>query len=228
MFEVYRAKSPDEQKFVDKHVTIKHQDRNEVNGKANGDDVFKATNVKTVDRKNTRHGYNVGDDEKVYEENEFVNEELFDEGMFGGLFTKNKSKATIRNTKDIPNGEKPFQKMTGQATHKAAPVPRDKNGDTLYQKIQKSRENREKITKEDIINRAIDKYMPEVADIKPLSMEQRLSNKLDGISESHTALLFSLFTNLNEDNQLKMIEACEDMEGINQIIDFAIENNRGE
>ena len=59
-------------------------------------------------------------------------------------------------------------------------------------------------------------------------MEQRLANKLDGISESHTALLFSLFTNLNEDNQLKMIEACEDMEGINQIIDFAIENNRGE
>jgi len=273
MFEVYRAKSPDEQKFVDKHVTIKHKDRNEVNGKANGDDVFKATNIKAVERKG-RHGYNVGDDEKVYEENEFVNEELFDEGMFGGLFPKKpKVTTTVRNVKDIPDGEKPFQKATGQGTRKEQPVPRDENGDTLYQRVQKSRgmkeeaeeideankENkvkknvytgkvgqklarergsamysdakkagREILRKEDIINRAIEKYMPEVADIKPLTMEQRLANKLDGISESHTALLFSLFTNLNEDNQLKMIEACEDMEGINQIIDFAIENNRGE
>ena len=63
MFEVYRPKSPDEQKFVDKHVTVKHKDRNEVNGKANGDDVFKATNIKTIDREKTRHGYDVGADE---------------------------------------------------------------------------------------------------------------------------------------------------------------------
>jgi len=227
MFEVYRAKSPEEQNFVDKHVTIKHKDRNEVNGKANGDDVFKATNIKAVERKG-RHGYNVGDDEKVYEENEFVNEELFDEGMFGGLFPKKpKVTTTVRNVKDIPDGEKPFQKMTGQGTRKEQPVSRDANGDTLYQRVQKARDKKQ-MTKEDIINRTIEKYMPEVADIKALTMEQRLANKLDGISESHTALLFSLFTNLNEDNQLKMIEACEDMEGINQIIDFAIENNRGE
>lgn len=61
--EVYKPKSPDEQKFVDKHVTIKHKDRN-----GNGDDVFKATNIKTVERKKERHGYDVGEDEKVYEE----------------------------------------------------------------------------------------------------------------------------------------------------------------
>lgn len=61
--EVYRPKSPDEQKFVDKHVTVKHKDRN-----GNGDDVFNATNVKTDNRKETRHGYDSGEDEKVYEE----------------------------------------------------------------------------------------------------------------------------------------------------------------
>lgn len=66
--EVYKPKSPDEQKFVDKHVTIKHKDRNEVNGKANEDDVFNASNVKPVDRKANRQGYDVGEDEKVYEE----------------------------------------------------------------------------------------------------------------------------------------------------------------
>ncbi len=61
--EVYKPKSPDEQKFVDKHVVIKHKDRN-----GNGDDVFKATNIKINKRKEERHGYDVGEDEKVYEE----------------------------------------------------------------------------------------------------------------------------------------------------------------
>lgn len=63
--EVYKPKSPDEQKFVDKHVTIKHKDRN-----GNGDDVFTASNIKTAKRKEERHGYDVGEDEKVYEETE--------------------------------------------------------------------------------------------------------------------------------------------------------------
>ena len=66
--EVYEPKAPDEKKFKDKHVTIKFKDRNEVGGKENGDDVFNASNVKTVARKDNRQGYNVGEDEKVYEE----------------------------------------------------------------------------------------------------------------------------------------------------------------
>lgn len=60
--EVYKPKSPDEQKFVDKHVTIKHKDRD-----GNGDDVFTASNIKTAKRKEERHGYDSGEDEKVYE-----------------------------------------------------------------------------------------------------------------------------------------------------------------
>lgn len=72
--EVYKPKSPDEQKFVDKHVTIKHKDRN-----GNGDDVFKASNIKTVKRKEERHGYDIGDDEKVYEETDL--NDLLDEAL---------------------------------------------------------------------------------------------------------------------------------------------------
>jgi hypothetical protein len=56
------VKNPDEQKFIDKHVTAKTQDRN-----GNGDDVFNAANVKKADRKKERHGYEPGEDEKVYE-----------------------------------------------------------------------------------------------------------------------------------------------------------------
>lgn len=63
ILEVYEPKSPDEKRFKDKHVTVKTKDRN-----GNGDDVFQATNVKSVDRSKEGHGFNPGDDEKVYEE----------------------------------------------------------------------------------------------------------------------------------------------------------------
>ena len=62
ILEVYEPKSPDEKRFKDKHITAKTKDRN-----GNGDDVFQATNVKAVDRNKEGHGYNPGDDEKVYE-----------------------------------------------------------------------------------------------------------------------------------------------------------------
>jgi len=71
MLEVYEPKAADEKKFKDKHITAKTAD---VNG--NKDDVFAGTNVKTVDRKKERHGYDVGQDEKVYEEVEQVEEKL--------------------------------------------------------------------------------------------------------------------------------------------------------
>jgi hypothetical protein len=63
IFEVYEPKSPDEKRFKDKHITVKTKDRN-----GNGDDVFQAKNIKTIDRTKESHGYNPGDDEKVYEE----------------------------------------------------------------------------------------------------------------------------------------------------------------
>ena len=58
-----KVKNPDEQKFVDKHVVAKHSDRN-----GNDDEVFNGSKVKMDDRRKTRHGYNPGEDEKVYEE----------------------------------------------------------------------------------------------------------------------------------------------------------------
>jgi hypothetical protein len=62
ILEVYEPKSPDEKRFKDKHITAKTKDRN-----GNDDDVFQATNVKKIDRNKEGHGYNPGDDEKVYE-----------------------------------------------------------------------------------------------------------------------------------------------------------------
>ena len=57
-----KVKSPDEQKFVDKHVRVTTAEP-----AGNGDEVFKASKIKTIERKQGRKGYNPGEDEKVYE-----------------------------------------------------------------------------------------------------------------------------------------------------------------
>lgn len=61
----------DTKKFIDKHVVTKHPD---VAG--NGDDVFNATNVKTIEREKERHGYSGENDHKVYEDTQQVDEKL--------------------------------------------------------------------------------------------------------------------------------------------------------
>ena len=61
-YEVYKPQSPDEQRFIDKHVVAKHSDPT-----GNGDEVFKASKVKYAKRKKERHGYDSGADEAVYE-----------------------------------------------------------------------------------------------------------------------------------------------------------------
>lgn len=55
-------KTKDEKRFMDKHVVQKHADR-----AGNGDDVYRATNVKAYDRAASKHGYNPKQDQDVYE-----------------------------------------------------------------------------------------------------------------------------------------------------------------
>lgn len=62
ILEVAEPKSPDERRFKDKHITVKHKDRN-----GNDDKLFNASNIKTVERSKERHGYDAGQDEDVYE-----------------------------------------------------------------------------------------------------------------------------------------------------------------
>ena len=98
-----------------------------------------------------------------------------------------------------------------------------------YDKAERLRKNREqgitratdKLTKEDIINRAVEKYVPEELKFTP---EERLLKRLNGLSEAHVLTLMGLFEDLNKDNQNKMIETVETSEGINQILNFVLEN----
>ena len=63
ILEVYAPKSKDEKRFKDKHIVLKSK----LDDKGTQDDkLFNATNIKTVNRE-MEHGYNPGNDEKVYE-----------------------------------------------------------------------------------------------------------------------------------------------------------------
>lgn len=64
VLEVYAPKSKDEKRFKDKHIVAKSK----LDQPTQDDKVFTGSNVKVIDREATRHGYNIGDDEKVYEE----------------------------------------------------------------------------------------------------------------------------------------------------------------
>lgn len=201
--EVYRPKSPDEQKFVDNHVVDKKADRNEVNGKANGDDVFQATNIKMGGRSKTRHGYDPGQDEKVYEEVEELEE-------------KELTKAEMKKREEL------VKKMKGKGWSSRY----GKRGkEVMYATATKMAK---KLTKEEIIDRTIEKYMPDIAEYTPPTMEERLVSKMEGFSEGHIHTLLDLFNSLNEDNQYRMLDKADTREGIIELINFAIETRGGE
>jgi hypothetical protein len=81
ILETYAPRSADEKRFIDKHVVVKHPDRN-----GNGDEVFKASNIKTVKRAH-EHGYDAGKDTAVYEET--LDEAIL--GRFGPRLGKKES-----------------------------------------------------------------------------------------------------------------------------------------
>jgi hypothetical protein len=75
----------DELEFVSKHKVDKAADR-----AGNKDDIYDGSNVKPVDRKSTRHGYSSGEDAKVYEEVEALDEITLEGAKRAASFWKNK------------------------------------------------------------------------------------------------------------------------------------------
>lgn len=101
----YAPKSPDEKKFAGKHTVKKTGD---VDG--NDDKLFKASNIKPVNRESPEnHGYNPGSDEKVYEENDALRKKWLKARAKRQTF---KSGKKIEKTiaKDLANKSKPTVK----------------------------------------------------------------------------------------------------------------------
>lgn len=241
-YEVYRPKAKGEQRFVDKHVTIKHKDAN-----GNEDDVFKATNVKPVDREK-EHGYNPGSDEKVYEETlevvaegirayyEEVGEEISEEDLMD--FANEIYESLMDELEEEEELTELSKQKLGKYVNRAAQdvedraywEGRDGSNKKPYDDYSKKNSKRmagikkatAKLTKEDVINSFIDKYVTEEA-LQDLSLEDRLIEKLEPfLSESHIDTFVELFNTLNEDNQYQMIDHIIDQESVNDILNFII------
>ena len=239
LFEVYRPKAKDEADFVDKHVTIKHKDRN-----GNGDDVFKG-NTKYIKRQEERKGYDVGEDEKVYEDlrdqvlkslvdaadelgEEFdeetldaIAEEVLDElskGTMGRYI--NKAKDSI----DAASWRTGYrQGIDPKADATTSPILKSKEKQ-LSKRHRGIETAVKKLTKEEILNNFIDTYIPE--DVELPTPQERLVDCLadQDVSEQNIHILLSMFESLNEQNQMRMLESVSDMNGINSLLDFAIAN----
>lgn len=69
--EIYEPNNKGEAEFIAKHVIQKIPDRN-----GNGDDVFKASKVKTYKRK-PKHGYDPPEDKKVHEDHDESRREMY-------------------------------------------------------------------------------------------------------------------------------------------------------
>lgn len=191
--EVYEPKAEGEKDFVKKHVTIKHKDRN-----GNGDDVFKG-NTKYIKRKEERHGYDPGEDEKVYEETEKV-----DESFVKRLSPSNKNynkRANIKSNSKL-----------------------DKEVDEKLKDIDASLSK--KSVKESVIDNAINTFItPKLKEQNyPLSLEEKLESKIEGLSEIKKNSVRDLFSSLNEDNKTSMLKVLDEEKGLNKVLDFIISN----
>jgi hypothetical protein len=355
-FEVYRPKSPDEQKFVDKHITVKIQDR-----AGNKDDVFNATNVKPALRKEKRHGYQIGADEKVYEESDideatrvtpksympgsngpsrggpidleaamqpkkpivplhariatypgkhyvwkhnketgpagtalkdekgnvkyFASKEAAQEHAatlnkarpsterrgdfhtYGGYGTMKEAKEPWHDEEEAVKGTVPafMRKKKHEDAMKAATggsaVRTAKNEDIELdekhltaaemekrEEIAKAMERENPgmdkskkmaiatasakrvaesvklVNKQNVIESVLGRYVPALETYEPMSEEDRIIDKLDGLFEEHIVSILELYNSLDEDNKLGMMDLLDTSDGVNEILDFVISN----
>lgn len=244
-----RDHSADAKKFAEKHVIKCTPDAN-----GNGDDVFNAKKTKYIDREKERHGYDSGKDAEVYESvrdsllayldesGQEISEEDLDELVEDTL--NELSKKTLKSYIKKADSD------TIRFIHKAEADGKNRGPDyhKFYDKAEKrftgieyanSKINKKpslghdgkwrtakiphgkKLTKEDVIDSFIDKFSPQ----SQLTNEEKLELKLENYSEGHINLLATLMNTLSESNQLELIASLNDEESINEMINFAIEND---
>lgn len=129
----YRPKAKDEQRFVDKHVVQKHEDRN-----GNGDDVFKASKVKYIEREGERHGYDHEKGIEVYEDEQLdeslgnKNHSKFVSSIKAKYNFETKPKIDIERYKDVTVHNTKWPSKNGKDYHLATSTVNHKNGEVLH------------------------------------------------------------------------------------------------
>ena len=251
---ILKVKSPDEQRFVDKHVAATIADRN-----GNGDDVFKGSKVKKIDRRKERHGYESGEDAKVYEEVEQISEKYYVstsgrehrvhlQTPSGQVDAIGQPLHKSKLVKTFPYGDSQ-SKQTSDDQHAAAHAFAKKMNASMKEEVDleekagysakagaagkdlgKPGKNFAKIARG-----AAEKYGSEAAGkrvagavLKKLRKEDRLIDLLDTVTESQAFTMVTVFNSLSEENQNMFLSSCETEEGVEKMLDFSIQNRGAE
>lgn len=205
-----KVKSPDEQKFVDKHEVETVADAN-----GNGDEVFKASNVKKVDRKKDRKGYEPGEDEKVYEGVKAYDKSGKLVGHYPDMKTAQKLKPGHRHvvalTKGWGDGGKSMKTSYGKL-NKEETEQVDEMSSKMKMKLGLYNKKKKEIKEE--ADRLIERYT-------------QFKESIEGLSPRLQETMHDVHDRLSEENRDKFVAACQTEEGLEKMIAFAIEN-RGE
>lgn len=203
--ELYVPKAGDERKFVAKHVIKKTEDANK-----NDDKLFKATNVKAIDRNKDQHGYNPGDDEKVYEEVEQLTE--MDVRTAKELAAKFRNQGKMKHAQIYEKVATALQR--GDNTTAQGFMNELKNIDeaTLTPGEMKKREDYVKGMKKNVASFK-KRYGEDAKSVMYATATKMAKEEVDPI-------LLALYINLDEDNQAEMIKMID--EGYkDELIQFA-------
>lgn len=192
-----KVKSPDEQKFIDKHEVETVPDKN-----GNGDEVFKASNVKKVERKKERKGYEPGEDESVYEEAEQI-DELSQDKLMAYRSAAKKQGSGIQDRMKVGGG--------------------DWSKDGKDTKTLKKRMSGYKMAGRKV-NPGLAASMGKAPRV---AANEEFEQAIEGLSPRLQETMHNIHDRLNEENRDKFVAACQTEEGLEKMIAFAIEN-RGE
>ena len=181
MLEVYRPKAGDEQKFMDKHIVIKSK----LAKPTEDDNVFQAKNIKTIKRTGEGHGYDQGEDEKVYEETQIAEGE-----QSHAQFEKYHSDAA-KLLKNIHGGlSKHYSAVTDKKNYNKGEAHWGHVGDIKHVHRQ--------------LQDIHDQILQQGEYAKPMTPVRE-----DVEVSDHTVKLLELFSELSEENKQAMLELVE-------------------
>ena len=78
--------------------------------------------------------------------------------------------------------------------------------------------------KESVIDKVYNTYIADK--VTPVDLEEKFTNNIGDLSEKAQSLLIGLFESLTEENQLQMIEVSKTYEGVNDLLDFALDGSK--
>lgn len=209
ILEVYAPRSKDEKRFKDKHVVA----RQELDEPSKDDVVFKATNVKTINREKTKHGYDSNKDESVYESIHTMALHVKPVNVNGK--TKYKVHAVGSHLADgIKVGEHLSDTELDDAAEMGAKIKHLKE-DTLDEKHLTPAE----MKKREQIAKAIKRENPDMPMSKKMAIATASAKKVaEGFDDEDVELLNIIYSSLTDENKAILEDIVEN--NPDQLLEF--------